>query len=325
MVVLATAALSFVLCGAYLHIARRREILDRPNHRSSHVQATPHGGGAPLLLAFCLGLGIYLLPVGEGAVQYLICAALAVALMVFGILDDTRGLSVVLRLSLYALVCLLALLVLWGDLAGLAQPLALLCFTLLAGSLLWLVNLYNFMDGIDGIAAIQAVLACAGAAIISADMGDIYAVVCLLFAAAHCGFLAWNWPPARLFMGDAGSIPSGFMLGALALIGWREDVINPLCWLVLLALFIVDATYTLLARLWRGERVSQGHRQHAYQRLSRYWGSHLRVDLLLIAVTLLWLLPIAWLVQQYPQRGFFLVILAYLPWVICMAKFRAIK
>lgn len=321
--VVLTLLLSVLLCGVYLHLARRWQILDLPNERSSHVLPTPHGGGAALLLAFSLGLVVASQWYSPWAPDYLVATGLALFLVVLGIIDDLLDLSVRLRFSLYGLCCLL--------LVGLLLPLPvfgsswldILLVLVLVVAVLWLVNLYNFMDGIDGIAAIQCALACAGAALLSRGSdGGSYSLFCLLLAASQLGFLVWNWPPARLFMGDAGSIPAGFLLAALALLGAVQGQLHPGCWLVLLAVFITDASWTLGWRVVTGQPFTQAHRLHAYQRLSRHWNSHLRVDLLLIAITVLWLLPLAAAVQYFPDMAFFLVILAYLPLLLGMAKIR---
>ena len=322
--VLTTFLLSVIFCGLYQRFARARQFLDAPNERSSHLHPTPNGGGVALLPAFTLGLLLAARLYGAWDESFITLAIAAVVLMVLGVIDDLRGLSVRLRLALYSLVCLLvaALLLhalhtegIWcGGALVLLAAVAMLCA----------LNLYNFMDGIDGIAALQTVLACCGAALLSwgTGHGGHYALFCLILAAAHSGFLIWNYPPARLFMGDAGSIPTGFLLAAMALIGALQGLLNPLCWFVLLAVFITDATWTLVWRMGSGQAFTQPHRLHAYQRLSRYWASHSRVDMLVLAITSLWLLPLASAVQIWPEHSPFLVILAYLPLLCAMAKIR---
>jgi Fuc2NAc and GlcNAc transferase len=285
---LLTLVVSTVLCGLYLLAARRLQILDQPNERSSHQQPTPHGGGAPLFLAFSFGVAVAALWWDIWTAPYLLLMMLALALMLLGVVDDFRELSVRLRMALYGLVALLMSAYLLQPMFGGA--------ILLAASLFWgLVLLWGH---------------------------SAYALFCLLLAAAHLGFLAWNWPPARLFMGDAGSVPTGFLLASLALLGWVEGQLNPLCWLVLLAAFVTDASWTLLWRIASGQPFTQPHRSHAYQRLSRHMGSHLVVDMGLVALNGLWLFPLAWGVQIWPKFGFLLVILAYLPLVWGMAKVR---
>lgn len=320
--VLLTLLLSAGLCACYLSLARRWQIVDRPNERSSHSQPTPHGGGVPLYLAFALGVwgcGLYY---GPWDPVYILFIALALFLMLVGVADDFRGLPVKIRLFLYASCAL-------GVVAYLCLPaeggfLYWLCVIVTAIALLWLMNLYNFMDGIDGIAAIQCILACASAALLSWFGGgdSAYPLFCLLLGASHLGFLCWNLPPARLFMGDAGSVPTGFLLGTLALLGALQGQLNPLCWAILLAGFVTDASYTLLWRMVTGQPFTQPHRLHAYQRLSRRLESHLWVDMGLVALNALWLFPLAWAVQIWPNYGFLLVILAYLPLLAGMAKVR---
>jgi Fuc2NAc and GlcNAc transferase len=320
---LATLSASVLLCGLYLRLALRWQIVALPNQRSSHRLPTPHGGGAPMLLAFALGMLVAVYWYGPWAAGYTLLAGLALVLMLFGIVDDLRPLSAVLRFAIYGLSCLAAAFFLLPlPAGGVLLDVALLLGVALA--MLWLVNLYNFMDGIDGIAAGQCLLACGAAALLSWLGGGSrdYALFCLLLAASQLGFLAWNWPPARLFMGDAGSIPTGFLLAGLALTGAVQGQLGLACWLVLLALFITDASWTLLWRMATGQPFTQAHRLHAYQRLSLRWGSHLRVDLLLAALFCGWLLPLAWLCQIYPKSSFLLVILAYLPLLAGMAKTR---
>jgi Fuc2NAc and GlcNAc transferase len=321
-VVLATALLSAVLCGLYLLLARRWQILDTPNERSSHQRPTPHGAGAPLLLAFNAGLVFAASWYGAWNAALVTLAIAAFCLMVLGVIDDLRGLSVRLRFTIYGLLCLLVAVILLQPVLIGRGLLGAALVLLAALVMLWSLNLYNFMDGIDGIAAIQCILACCGIALLTWGTGGDagYALFCLLLAASHCGFLVWNVPPARLFMGDAGSVPTGFLMAGLALLAMVQGQINPLCWLVLLAVFVTDASWTLVWRMVTGQPFTKPHRLHAYQRLSRYWGSHQAVDILLLALSVMWLFPLAWIVHIWPNYGFLLVILAYLPLLWGMAK-----
>lgn len=323
---LVTLLASALFCGVYLRLARRWQILDLPNERSSHELPTPHGGGLPLVLAFLGGLACAA-ALGQGwHALYLQFAACAAFLTALGVLDDLYGLPVRTRLALYSLVCVFTVVLLLKPFAG-ASPHDLVWAVVAAFGLLWMLNLYNFMDGIDGIAGLQCFLACASAALLSwLGSGDPqYALFCLLLAAAHAGFLVWNWPPARLFMGDAGSVPTGYLLGALALAGAVGGQLNLAAWLILLAAFITDASYTLVWRMVTGQPFTQPHREHAYQRLSRQWGGHLSVDMLVIALNALWLFPLAWISTIWPKFPELLVILAYLPLLLGMAKMRDIR
>lgn len=319
---LVTLLLSVVLCGVYERFARARQIFDTPNERSSHSSPTPHGGGAPLLAAFVIGLLLAAWLYGTWPQPFAALSVCALSLAVLGVIDDLRGLSVRWRLFAYGVVCLFSASMLlqglgtgsvwWGSALVIVAALI----------LLWSLNLYNFMDGIDGIAALQAIFVCSSAAFLTwfAGQDDSYVRYCLILAAAHGGFLLWNRPPARLFMGDAGSVPTGFLLAALALLGAVQGQLNPLCWLVLAAVFITDASWTLGWRIATGQEFTQPHRSHAYQRLSRYWGSHLRVDMLLLAINVMWLLPLALMVQMWPEYALLLVFLAYFPLLCGMVK-----
>jgi len=242
--------------------------------------------------------------------------------MIVGVIDDLRGLSVRVRMALYSLVCLWVADTLLQSIFIDSGASRVVVGLLVALVMLWSLNLYNFMDGIDGIAALQTVLACCFGAWLSLKSApsDSYAMLCLLLAAAHAGFLIWNCPPARLFMGDAGSVPTGFLVAAIALLGALQGHLNPLCWAILLAVFITDASWTLVWRLSTGQAFTQPHRLHAYQRLSRYWDSHLSVDMLLLAINVMWLFPLAWAVQAWPSYSIILVILAYFPLLCGMAK-----
>ena len=324
LIVLGTLLLSILLCRAYLGIARERQILAMPNERSSHSLATPNGGGIALLLAFTFGLLVAAWIYGTWNRPLITLSVAALVLAILGYLDDLHGLSMRLRLLVYSLVCVLVSMlilqpVMNGDLLR-WLPLGMLS----AAVMLWSLNLYNFMDGIDGIAAMQAVLACCGAAWLSwaSVQDEAYLMFCLLLAAAHSGFLILNFPPARLFMGDSGSVPTGFLLAGLMITGMVQGQLNPLCWLVLLAIFITDSSWTLLWRVFTGQRFTQPHRLHAYQRLSQHWNSHLKVDLLLLGINVLWLFPLAMAVQAWPEHAPFMVILAYLPLLYAMAKAR---
>lgn len=190
--------------------------------------------------------------------------------------------------------------------------------------LVWLLNLYNFMDGIDGIASIEAITACLGAAWLY-WLGGLSgaAMLPLLLAAAVAGFLYWNFPPAKIFMGDAGSGFIGIVLGGLSLqAAW---VSPPMfwCWLILLGVFIVDATYTLVRRSLRGDKVYEAHRSHAYQFASRKYGKHLPVTLTVAVLNLCWLLPVAYCVVQFGLDGALGVVIAYVPLVALAVRYRA--
>ena len=190
--------------------------------------------------------------------------------------------------------------------------------------LVWMLNLYNFMDGIDGIASIEAISACLGACLLywlAGFEGLIW--LPMLLAAAVAGFLFWNFPPARIFMGDAGSGFLGITLGVLSIqAAWASSQLL-WAWLILLGVFVVDATFTLIRRLVRGDKVYEAHRSHAYQFASRRFGRHLPVTLAVAGINLFWLLPLSLCVVYLGLDGAVGLIVAYVPLIGLALKFNA--
>jgi Fuc2NAc and GlcNAc transferase len=180
------------------------------------------------------------------------------------------------------------------------------------------------MDGIDGIASIEAICVCMGGSLLYWLTGHAEAAwLPILLAATVAGFLCWNFPPARIFMGDAGSGFLGIVLGLLALVaGW----VNPLLfwgWLILSGVFVVDATFTLARRLLRGDKVYQAHRSHAYQYAARRHGHHRPVSLAVAAINLVWLLPVALAVVLLNLDGALGTLFAYVPLILLAITYQA--
>lgn len=290
--------LSALLTGAVRSYALRKQMLDVPNDRSSHTVPTPRGGGAGIVGAFLLGLpvAVYLglLTVADASV--LAIPGLGVAAI--GFADDHGHIAARWRLlgHFIAAGLGLALLANWPmvPLYGSVYLSGLWLGVPLVVGLVWLLNLYNFMDGIDGIAGVQAVTVCLGLAWLSylyATPADV--TLALLLAAASAGFLCWNLPPAKIFMGDAGSGFLGLVIGLL----WLKIASHAphVFWagLVLMGVFVVDATWTLVVRLRRGEKVYEAHRSHAYQHAAQRWG-HGKVTAAVAVINLGWLLPVGW-------------------------------
>jgi Fuc2NAc and GlcNAc transferase len=287
---LGAALVSWLLTGARRRYALRSELLDMPTERSLHRAPTPRGGGAAVALVTVAGLA-------AGVWVGMIPADLAWALGVGGALvagvgwmDDRRGVSARVRATVHAAAACWAASCIWGAITPAAVA-GLVC-------IMWAINLYNFMDGIDGLAGAEAgsVGIIAGALFLMAGRGDL-AAVAFLVAAAAAGFLGWNWPPARIFMGDVGSGFLGFTFGALSLIAGRSGALPLALCLLLAGVFAFDATITLLRRAARGERWHQAHRSHAYQRLVQSGSTHAEVTGGVVLVNL-GLGGLAWLAQS---------------------------
>jgi Fuc2NAc and GlcNAc transferase len=323
----AVAVLSAVLTGLLRRYAVSRQLMDRPNERSSHSVPTPRGGGVAIVVAFFAGL----LLMGEGASSAATAALFGagIGVAVVGFVDDHRHIAA--RWRLLAHFSCTAWILYWIgvprlELMGNTVDMGQLGVVLAALYLVWMLNLYNFMDGIDGIAGVEALIVGAGGTAMYwlaglPSVGDVGLPA--LLAASTLGFLVWNFPPAKIFMGDAGSGFLGLMLGALSL---QAAVARPVLfwsWLVLLGVFIVDSTMTLIRRLLRGERVYEAHRSHAYQHATQEYGDHRTVTLAVAAVNIFWLLPWAAAIASGRVPGVVGLVFAYLPLLALALRFRA--
>lgn len=320
--------ISFLLTAALRKYAISRSLMDVPNARSSHVVATPRGGGVAIVVAFIVSLGfLYAAGLIFPSAFYAIAGA-GVSIALIGFMDDHGHIAA--RWRLLGHFAAAAWLLGWMGglppvvLFGAYVDMGWAGHVLTVFYLVWLLNLYNFMDGIDGIASVEAICACLGACLLYWLAGlDTLIWGPLLLAVSVAGFLYWNFPPAKIFMGDAGSGFLGIALGGLSLQAAWVSAPMLWAWLILLGVFIVDATFTLFRRLLRGDKVYEAHRSHAYQFASRRFGRHLPVTIAVGVINLLWLLPIAVWVARFGLDGALGVLLAYAPLIALAIKFRA--
>jgi Fuc2NAc and GlcNAc transferase len=298
----------------FIRVAPRLGLIDRPNARSLHERPTVVGAGiAPVLGAM---VGWLLWPAFPVAAPVGLSLAIA-ALLVTGLADDRYPLPSAPRLLVYAgAVASVLALEWWGQL----PPFAIL--VLLPG-LLWLINLYNFMDGADGVAGLQLLLVALGMGLLC-QFGPAPALAPFwwILAAAMLPFLLLNWPPARCFLGDAGAIPLGMLLGVGGVLSAMAERSLGLAWLVLMMPFLVDATGTLLLRLRAGYSPVEPHRDHAYQRIARRTGSPLVIDLGLALLHLLWQFPLAMTVVTQSLFTPIAVIFSAIPTLLLLVYVR---
>jgi len=298
MAVVAAVAFAAALAGTGLavRLLRARAILDHPNDRSSHAVPVPRGGGIVVTAVIVVHWALVWLfdATTDG---FVFTAAVPILLLLTLVLaglswqDDRHGLSAGLRLGVQAVCVAAAALTTLSapglTFQGILPPLLDQAAT--AFLWLWFINLTNFMDGIDGITGSESasvgigivLLAVAGTPLVAAASGELPAYAAAL-AASALGFLCWNWQPARVFLGDVGSIPLGFLLGWLVIETagaglWAAALLLPLY-------YLIDATVTLLRRILRRERITQAHRSHAFQVASRRMGAHAPVVLWIIAL-----------------------------------------
>lgn len=314
-------AVAVICTGLMRRYALHRDIMDVPNLRSSHAVPTPRGGGVAIVTAFLCSL--FLLS-GLGLIDTTIfraCLFGGGAMALVGLIDDCWHLPAVVRLGVHLSAAAWVVIVLGGV------PQKTLATWGLHGVwmggfvawlvLVWVSNLFNFMDGIDGIAGSEAVFVGVAGALLNWSRGPpglTAAMLCL--AAASLGFLHWNWPPARIFMGDVGSGFLGFTLVVLGLAANQRGTIPFEVWGILGGFFLVDATITLLRRMVRGDRWFEAHRMHAYQWLARRWKAHLPVTLSVSALNVGWLLPWAWLAARMPAYSRYFLAAALAPLVV---------
>lgn len=325
-VIMATA---FILTGLLRSYALKRNVLDLPNERSSHSHPTPRGGGIAVVLTF-LGALLILYWVGEIPYQYAVALLVSGFIVaVIGFLDDHGHVNARWRLAVHLVAAIIVVYCAGGlpviSLFGYAADFSIWGWLLAVIAIVWILNLFNFMDGIDGIAGFEAISATVGMWVLLSqlDTPAWLLQIHLYLACAVAGFLIWNHPPARIFMGDAGSGFIGLMLASLTLISswYHSDLLW--CWLIMLGVFIVDATYTLLVRLSRRQAFYQAHRSHAYQHAAQQYRSHWKVSYIVLSINLCWLFPWCWLVVKNNVDGAVALTLAYLPLVYIAHNYRA--
>ena len=287
------ATATFIGTWVLLPFLRARAILDYPNERSSHKTPTPKGGGIALtavVLSAWVSTGLYL----ESSViltWVLPCVALALAGLSWA--DDLRGLPPIFRLTAQVIAVSIILLLRPMPDSFFQNFFPPALDSILAGIIwVWFINLFNFMDGIDGITSIETIVI--GIGIILIGEGPI-AFLGGILAAAAIGFLKWNWQPAKVFLGDVGSIPLGFLLGWLLLNmagsgHWAAAVILP-------AYYLIDATITLIIRAIRGEKLWLAHRQHFYQLAVQRGLSHRQIATMVAFLGII-LVKLAWLAEH---------------------------
>ncbi|MHB8473601.1 MAG: MraY family glycosyltransferase [Gammaproteobacteria bacterium] len=262
--------LAFLISSAVLRVIVRSDkfsvALDHSNHRSLHSSPTSRLGGAAVMAGVSVSgllVSMKLWPILLTLVGFLFAVSLA---------DDIRGLPVKWRLMSHALAA--------GTFLWLAAPSGILGSIGLAIALVWVINLYNFMDGSDGLAGGMSGIGFGFLSIAAWSSGDIqFALLCLSISASSAGFLIYNFYPAKIFLGDSGSIPLGFLAGSMSVLGAQRG--NWPLWFpfVVFSSFIVDATLTLFSRLLHGEKIWLPHREHFYQRLIMSGFSHRKTAL----------------------------------------------
>jgi Fuc2NAc and GlcNAc transferase len=320
---------SVMLTGAVRKYAVQLNLLDTPVERSAHSKPIPRGGGLSISLLFTLTTTycylVGLIPLNE---YMALSGAFLIALL--GLADDVVSLRMRWRLPVQFLAAVWTVYWLEGvapinfGFFTLSTPMILSILGVLA--LVWLLNLYNFMDGVDGIAGTELLFVNGMALLLVIGSDDqLIGLLSAILLAAGAGFLVWNWPPAKIFMGDVGSSFIGYSLGVMALLSMHHESLTVWTWFILLGVFVVDSMITLGMRFMQGDSWYEGHACHAYQNAAKNYKSHGKVTITVLAINIVWLAPLAWLSVRFTEYGALLTIIALSPLIALASKYKAGK
>lgn len=290
LVFLTSIVLSWILTSWVRRYALARNLLDIPNLRSSHTIPTPRGGGLAIVVVLVLS-GLVSLSMPQAPSQILACLLLAtLAFAVLGWQDDKHDLPASIRFLIQLLIAALAsgylFMVNVHEWSLSLNLIVILCLSVLW--IAWMANLFNFMDGIDGISAVESLILGTTTSYWFAMSGATsIAIICIAVAGAAVGFLRWNWSPAKIFMGDVGSLALGAFFAIIAVIGTIGMKIPFLAFLILYAVYLADSGVTLLHRMIKGEKWWQAHRSHFYQRAVQSGFSHSQVSLAVMTINII--------------------------------------
>ncbi|MCC5814318.1 MAG: glycosyltransferase family 4 protein [Leptospira sp.] len=314
-----TFLLSFLIVWYWQKALRAKEILDRPNERSSHSIPTPRAGGVGIFLSFFIGLSFLWILIQKTNMGDVFLLAGSLFVFCVGLMDDFQSTKRRVRLSIHFIASFFIIIWMWNPFQdwaasfgfGIFFP-AFLCGLWILG-IVWSINLFNFMDGINGIAGMEAVFLSSALAILFAyeNRGEQIFYKLILLSVATLGFIIWNFPRAVVFLGDAGSGFLGYVIAAFASYAYLVVDISIWTLLTISSLFWMDATFTILKRLQKKEKIFNAHNSHAYQILARKWKSHASVTIAFSIVNVLILLPLGFAMQRFEDLAslLFLILL----------------
>jgi len=285
--------LSLSLTYLIKNYAIKKSLVDIPNERSSHSVPTPLGGGIAIAITWFLGI-LYLFFMGQVGSSLYLALMVGIVISVISYFDDLYGLSAKVRLIFQVGVAVCGLYFLGGfkeldfGIFSITNQLFTNLFALVL--IVWYINLYNFLDGIDGYAGSEAVFIGIAGYVLFGGNHFLVLVVAVL------GFLFWNWERAKIFMGDVGSTLLGYNIAVFTIYYADKKPSDFWIWIILFTVFWADATYTLLNRLKRGEKLSQAHKEHIYQKLAQRGWNHSKVVFLLILLDIVLYLFVSYVI-----------------------------
>lgn len=283
LLILTLGIFSFLLTYLIRRFALKNKIVSIPNERSLHTIPTPLGGGLAIVLTWYIGITIFYF---YGIIDKFLYFALlsGVLLAIVSLIDDIMGLRPIFRLIIHFITAILAFAFLHGlrplIIPGFDINYQYIVYPFAIVGMVWFINLYNFMDGVDGLASVEAIIICLVLFAFSGNIINILLIACIT------GFLYWNWPKAKIFMGDVGSTQLGFILVVLGIYFHNTFKFSILNWIMLSSPFWFDATLTLFRRWSDGGKLSESHRKHAYQRIVQAGYSHHKVIFFFILINI---------------------------------------
>jgi UDP-N-acetylmuramyl pentapeptide phosphotransferase/UDP-N-acetylglucosamine-1-phosphate transferase len=280
-IIIILGILSFVLTFLIKQFALKNKLFDIPNERSLHDRPTPKGGGVAIVLTWYIGISVlWFCGIIEQSLYFALMTGIILAIV--SLIDDISGIKPYIRLIVHFLTAIIAFYFLEGlrplVLPGVHFNYNYFVYPIAIVGMVWFINLFNFMDGVDGFASIEVITICSVLFVMSGNIANILLISCV------AGFLFWNWPKAKIFMGDVGSTQLGFILVVLGIYFHNTYKFSILNWIMLSSPFWFDATLTLYRRWRNGDKLSEAHRKHVYQRIVKSGFSHLKVNMWLVAI-----------------------------------------
>jgi Fuc2NAc and GlcNAc transferase len=314
------------ISGIYLYkkIAISRKILSNPNHRTLHKSSTPRGGGVVFSSIFVIFSLYFWRNDPSNYVIYLTISVGGLAALLVGFIDDLVSISPIKKLIFQ--VILAGWGVFWlegGPLMVIDWMPNIIVLFISMFFLVWIMNAYNFMDGVDGMASLGGILASILVALIIVITNGLTltALLLLLLSSTMAGFLIFNWPQAKIFMGDSGSMFLGYFFGCIVLYTTMHNEVTIWTWIIVFGYYIADTTTTQIMRLIMVKKWYAPHRSHAYQNYARLTDSHLKTIMLFVLYYLIWIFPLLTWSLIDPDDALFISFLAVIPAIIFSYKF----
>lgn len=320
---------SFALTRFVYFHAQHLSLMDIPNQRSCHQIPTPRGGGIAIVTTFLLivlGL-LYTHKIDTNFAYALLGGGILIAGV--GLWDDIVSIPVSIRFLTHTLSAIWVIYWLGGftalDLGIIKIPLHAFGYLLALFGIVWCINFYNFMDGIDGLASSEGIFVSTASSIALWMTGALQlSFLSILFAMTIIGFILWNWPPAKIFLGDVGSGFIGFIFATFGLYSINQSLLPFSFWFILLSVFICDATFTLLLRIGQGKKWYSAHREHAYQHLTSFGANHKQVVSGIMFFNCTILFPMAMAILYFPVYSTWLMMGASISLFLFWVKIKSI-